>query len=393
MEEPKTSEHQIVCTYQGCVLEFPSVSSKAKHVKEVHGGGGKKDNSEKTIKCSKCDKYFKKNSYVRLHEKRVHNKNENQNQNDTFNESTASLNSTIALENPGEFSDMASADDTLVEETVPKKSKAETAMNMNMKLLENSTSTPLQKEKNFKCSQCDKMFGKRSYARLHEKRIHKEKDTIAVAVGNLEEEQGDEMLLMDTAAVLTNIELEENPAEVKTTEEGDVDLEPKEVFEPLPQPKLDSVDEYLAIPGSSKDRNPVFNIYESPLYTSKHPLSRVSVESTGKDDFKCKVCGLTFLTKRSQVKHFKGHGTYLNLDFLTNFVDRENEASLKNTCLRKSSIGLKIQKIDKLQLAAAADNEDFAVNMMLEDQDESEEGKMSLSEICDDLMDIGEFLI
>eukprot|EP00092_Neocalanus_flemingeri_P024791 GFUD01026880.1.p1 GENE.GFUD01026880.1~~GFUD01026880.1.p1 ORF type:complete len:390 (-),score=97.79 GFUD01026880.1:76-1245(-) len=389
MEEPKTSEHQIVCTYQGCVLEFPSVSSKAKHVKEVHSGGGKKDNSEKTIKCSKCDKYFKKNSYVRLHEKRVHNKNDNQNQNDTFNESTASLNSTIALENPGEFSDMASADDTFVEETMPKKSAAETAMNMNMKLLENSTSTPLQKEKNFKCSQCDKMFGKRSYARLHEKRIHKENDTIAVPVGNLEEEQGNEILLMESAAVLTNVELEENPAEVK----GDVDLKPKEVFEPLPQPKLDSVDEYLAIPGSSKDGNPVFNIYESPLYTSKHPLSRVSVESTGKDDFTCKVCGLTFLTKRSLVKHFKGHGTYLNLDFLTNFVDRENEASLKNTCLRKSSIGLKIQKIDKLQLAAAADNEDFAVNMMLEDQDESEEGKMSLSEICDDLMDIGELLI
>merc|ERR1712183_43818 len=399
---------QVICTYEGCVLEFPSVSSKAKHVKEMHGGGAggaKKDDSEKTIKCSKCDKYFKKKSYVRLHEKRVHNKPENINASinpdDTFNQSTIGLNSTIAVENGAEFSDMASADDTFDEEPEPEKKVAESVK----KLSEKKTSTPIHQEKTFKCSHCDKMFGKKSYARLHEKRIHKDKDTTVVA--NHEETKGNEMPLTENIVVegkekivtenvqLNNFELEENYAENtnKNTEKENVELETNYVTtDPRPQ-----VEQLLPIPGSSKDRNPVLNIFESSLYTSGHPMSRAGVERTGKDDFRCKVCGLKFLTKRSQVKHFKGHGTSPNLDFLTDFIDHENEISLKNTCLRKSSINLKIPNIKNFTLPAAENYLDTEKQdsdaAMLEDHDENVAEKMSLSEICDDLMDIGDLLI
>merc|ERR1712183_164790 len=399
---------QVICTYEGCVLEFPTVSSKAKHVKEMHGGGAggaKKDDSEKTIKCSKCDKYFKKKSYVRLHEKRVHNKPDNINASiipdDTLNQSTTSLNSTIAVENAAEFSDMASADDTFAEEPETEKRVAVSVRKLSGK----NTSTPIHQEKTFKCSHCDKMFGKKSYARLHEKRIHKEKDTIVVA--NHEETQGNETLVTENIVVedkeklvtenvlLSNLELEENHA--KNTEKENVELETNYVTEPQPLLEIDPTEQLLPIPGSSKDRNPVSNIFESSLYTSGHPMSRVRVEKTGKNDFRCKVCGLKFLTKRSQVKHFKGHGTSLNLDFLTDFIDHENEISLKNTCLRKSSINLKIPNIENFTLPAAenyldTEKEDSDA-AMLEDHDENVAEKMSLSEIFDDLMDIGDLLI
>jgi len=376
---------QVICTYEGCVLQFPSVSSKAKHVKEMHGGGAggaKKDDSEKTIKCSKCDKYFKKKSYVRLHEKRVHNKPENINASinpdDTFNQSTIGLNSTIAVENGAEFSDMASADDTFAEEPETEKMVAVPVKKLSGK----NTSTPIHREKTFKCSHCDKMFGKKSYARLHEKRIHKEKDKIVVA-NHHEETQGNETLVTENIeledkeklvtenVLLSNLELEENHA--KNTEKENVELETNYVTDPQPQLDIDPTEQLLSIPGSSKDRNPVSNIFESSLYTSGHPMSRVGVEKTGKNDFRCKVCGLKFLTKRSQVKHFKGHGTSPNLDFLTDFIDHENEISLKNTCLRKSSINLKIPNIKNFTLPAAensiATDKDAA---MLEDHDANE---------------------
>merc|ERR1712183_192381 len=394
---------QVICTYEGCVLEFPTVSSKAKHVKEMHGGGdggAKKDDGEKTIKCSKCDKYFKKKSYVRLHEKRVHNKTADINASiipdDTLNQSTTSLNSTLAVENAAEFSDMASADDTFAEEPETEKRVAVSVKKLSGK----NTSTPIHQEKTFKCSHCDKMFGKKSYARLHEKRIHKEKD--ATVVANHEETQCNETLLVEDKeklvtenVLLSNLELEENHA--KNTEKENVELETNYVTEPQPLLEIDPTEQLLPIPGSSKDRNPVLNIFESSLYTSGHPMSRVCVEKTGKNDFRCKVCGLKFLTKRSQVKHFKGHGTALNLDFLTDFIDHENEISLKNTCLRKSSINLKIPNIENFTLPAAenyldTEKEDSDA-AMLEDHDENVAEKMSLSEIFDDLMDIGDLLI
>ena len=116
-----------------------------------------------------------------------------------------------------------------------------------------------------------------------------------------------------------------------------------------------------------------------------------------KDDFKGELCGLKSLSKRSLVKHLKGHGTFVNQDFLTNFNDKENESSLKNMCLRKSSISLKLQNIKNLHIPAnaamkTAMEDDFVSNMLEEHDDEAEVGKMSLSEICDDLMDIGDLL-
>merc|ERR1712096_129059 len=299
---------------------------------------------------------------------------------------TTSLNSTIAVENLAEFSDMASADDTFAEEPETEKMVAVPVKKLSGK----NTSTPIHREKTFKCSHCDKMFGKKSYARLHEKRIHKEKDKIVVA-NHHEETQGNEKLVTENV-LLSNLELEENHA--KNTEKENVELETNYVTDPQPQLDIDPTEQLLSIPGSSKDRNPVSNIFESSLYTSGHPMSRVGVEKTGKNDFRCKVCGLKFLTKRSQVKHFKGHGTSPNLDFLTDFIDHENEISLKNTCLRKSSINLKIPNIKNFTLPAAENSKDTEKDAaMLEDHDANEVEKMSLSEICDDLMDIGDLLI
>merc|ERR1712183_123735 len=166
---------QVICTYEGCVLEFPTVSSKAKHVKEMHGGGAggaKKDDSEKTIKCGKCDKYFKKKSYVKLHEKRVHKKDVAPDINDSFNELNTSLDTTIPMKNEGEFPDMNSADDTFNEET-DKENEPSSSVESSQKL-GNKTSF---REKTFKCNQCDKMFGKKSYVKMHAKRIHKKKES------------------------------------------------------------------------------------------------------------------------------------------------------------------------------------------------------------------------
>jgi len=393
MEDTNMSEQLVSCTYGGCDQQFPTVPAKAKHVKKVHGGGAKKDEEEKTIKCSKCDKYFKKKSYVRMHEKRVHNKETNLeisvNIDESLNQSNASLNSTLALENVGEFSDMASADDTITEESNLLELKNDLVKALSI----NNTSTPALKEKTFKCGKCDKMFGKKSYVRLHEKRIHKDKESQTSSV-----DQGNEMLLAEPVSAVTNTEKEENEshniAVIERDDPKDLGAEAKEE-QNIPMPNINDPDyELLALPGSSKLNNPVGNIFDSFLYTSKHPMSRVTVERTGKDDFKCRLCGLKFLTKRSQVKHFKGHGTYVNQDFLTNFIDKENESSLKNMCLRKSSIVLKLPNINNIPVPTddgRREEEDLVADMLV-DHEESEVGSMSLSEICDDLMDISNLL-
>ena len=126
-------------------------------------------------------------------------------------------------------------------------------------------------------------------------------------------------------------------------------------------------------------------------------MSRIGVNRK-EEDFKCQVCGLKYQTKRSLVKHFKGHGTYLNTDFLTNFVDKENESSLKNQCLRKSSISLKLQNLKSYPKSNDGMENveiDKVVPDILDDRADNDVGKMTLSEICDeldDLMDLSDLL-
>merc|ERR1712129_647975 len=172
IEEDSKMPETVVCTYEGCSLEFSSASAMSKHKKKVHGGGAKKDESEKTIKCGKCEKYFKKSSYVRMHEKRGQNREDTGDNLDIsvsidekLNNLNSSLNSTLALEeNAGDISDIATADETITdksflhnEEENPCEKNSLPIKNVNNSL----------KEKTFKCSKCDKMFGKKSYVRLH----------------------------------------------------------------------------------------------------------------------------------------------------------------------------------------------------------------------------------
>lgn len=391
------SENQVYCTSEGCDMVFSSLSTKTKHVKDIHGEG-QKHNDEKTIKCNQCDKYFKKMDYVRKHVKRVHEKRITQEDSvdmsfdDASNKSTSSLNSTLALDNAVEFSDMSFADETLIEDTTIEIGKESQGVEI-------TTSTTLKKEKTFKCSQCDKMFGKRSYARMHEKRIHKEngenvlKPKIDASVDVFQPQ-----ILEDPKENLWTEELlVENVPMPSTQLKGNVDenVLKNEKLADVTLHNFEPLDELFAIPGSSKDKNPVFNIYESILYTSEHPMSRRGVARKGKDDFKCKVCGVKSLTKRSQVKHLKGHGTFLNYDFLTDFIDHENESILKNTCLRKSSVSLKLPKIGNLVIPTSNINleREVVVDDILEGPVKGENDQMSLSEMCDDLMDIGDFLI
>ena len=198
------SETIVVCTFEGCFLEFPFASAMSKHVKMVHGGGAKKDESEKTIKCGKCEKYFKKPSYVRMHEKRVHNKDDKGNNLDisaNIDDSFNHLNSSLALEeNEGDISDIVTADDTITEESfLHYEEETPSAKNA----LHTKNGNTSLKEKTFKCSKCDKMFGKKSYVRLHEKRIHKEKEP-----GSLEDYVS-EKLLSEEASDVNNIETED----------------------------------------------------------------------------------------------------------------------------------------------------------------------------------------
>jgi len=389
IEEDSKMPETVVCTYEGCSLEFSSASAMSKHKKKVHGGGAKKDESEKTIKCGKCEKYFKKASYVRMHEKRVHNRDDTGDNLDIsvsidekLNNLNSSLNSTLALEeNAGDISDIATADETITDESFLHNEEENPCEKNSLQIKNGNNSL---KEKTFKCSKCDKMFGKKSYVRLHEKRIHKEKEPRS------SEEYVNDKLLTEDASDVNNIEIKEARTK-NTTETENIG---KGTLEEAPQ-VAEPIYELPVIAGSSKSNNPVFNIYESSLYTSEHPMSRVSVHRK-EDDFKCTLCGLKFLSKRSQVKHFKGHGTFVNQDFLTNFIDKENESSVKNMCLRKSSVSLKLPNIENFHIPANAEmktaREVDSVSNMLEEHDEAEVGKMSLSEICDDLMDIGVLL-
>ena len=98
------------------------------------------------------------------------------------------------------------------------------------------------------------------------------------------------------------------------------------------------------------------------------------------------------------VKHFKGHGTCINADFLTNFVDKENESALKNQCLRKSSISLKLPNLEnypKSNDGMETVEIDKIVPDILDDRVDNDVGIMTLSEICDeldDLMDLNDLL-
>jgi len=154
------------------------------------------------------------------------------------------------------------------------------------------------------------------------------------------------------------------------------------------------IDDVLAIPGPSRTKNQVLNIVEN---ISLLPMSRIGVNRKD-EDFKCKVCGLKYQTKRSLVKHFKGHGTYFNMDFLTNFVDKENESSLKNQCLRKSSISLKVPNLKNVPISAGnieTVGREEVVLEMLDDHESNDDRKMTLDEICeelDDLMDLSNLL-
>ena len=368
----------------GCNSEIPA-SSKSKQGRK-DGGGKKKDDTEKTIKCGKCDKYFKKKSYVKLHEKRVHNKDVADDYNDSFTEMNTSLDTTIPMEDKAEFPDMNSADDTFNED-IDKENKPPS-----IKSSKKSNATTSLKEKTFKCGQCDKMFGKKSYVKMHEKRIHGKKESAIVEKPD-EPEPAQEPEQKDYAT----------PA-IKLIEKSDLNCaefaREKEELPTLEETTMSSVidqiamDDSLAIPGPSRMKSPLLNIVES---ISLLPMSRIGVNRKD-EDFKCKVCGLKYQTKRSLVKHFKGHGTYLNMDFLTNFVDQENEISLKNQCLRKSSISLKTPNIRHIPLSLGdietVGREEVLLEM-LEEPESNDDRKMTLDEICDeldDLMDLSNLL-
>merc|ERR1712142_960480 len=137
------------------------------------------DDEEKTIKCEKCDKYFKKTSYVRLHDKRVHSKKDvTQDINGTFQELNTSLDTTLVMSENPEFSDVSV--ENARKEDSDKENKPPTERSM-----QESTRTKTSKEKPLKCDYCEKMFGKRSYVKLHEKRIHSKKDSVVVVNPNL----------------------------------------------------------------------------------------------------------------------------------------------------------------------------------------------------------------
>ena len=116
-------------------------------------------------------------------------------------------------------------------------------------------------------------------------------------------------------------------------------------------------------------------------------MSRVSIDRKLASDFKCSVCGMKFSTKRSQVKHVNGHGILFNQEFLTNFIDQENETTVKNRCLRKAQISLNILK----NFDDDKENALKLENLLIESK-EIKSPKISLSEICQDLMDLSDLV-
>jgi len=365
--------------------EVPA-SGKSKQGKKEKRGK-QKDDTEKTIKCGKCDKYFKKKSYVKLHEKRVHKKDVAHDNNDSLNELNTSLDTTIPMENKTEFPDMNSADDTFNEDTDKENEPPSVKSSPKLK------NTASFREKSFKCSQCDKMFGKKSYVKMHEKRIHKKKES-AIEEKPGARDQNQEPEQNESEIRLSNLteNIGVNTAEIAADKEDSVTLEETASTSTVDDQTL--IADTLAIPGPSRPKSPVLNIVEN---ISLLPMSRIGVNRKD-EDFKCKVCGLKYQTKRSLVKHFKGHGTYLNLDFLTNFVDKENESSLKNQCLRKSSISLKIPNLKNVPMSVGnieTVGREEVVLEMLDDGESNDDRKMTLDEICaelDDLMDLSNLL-
>jgi len=387
MDATKQPVSDLGIAVDGSEIENPS-GGKPGNGKKKNGRENRRgDDEEKTIKCEKCDKYFKKTSYVRLHDKRVHTKKDvtqedvTQDINGTFQELNTSLDTTLDMSENPEFS--AVSVDNAIKEDSDKENKPPTN-----RFMQESTRATTSKEKPFKCDHCEKMFGKRSYVKLHEKRIHSKKDSAVVVNPNLGqlcdniiEEQGSGG--SKTVPINEAVNSEKNQ-DFATLEE----ITSTETIDQI------TIDELLAVPGPSRITNPVPNIVESNFLL---PMSRIGVNKKD-EDFKCQVCGLKYQTKRSLVKHFKGHGTYLNADFLTNFVDKENESALKNQCLRKSSISLKLQNLKSYPKSNDGMENveiDKVVPDILDDRADNDVGKMTLSEICDeldDLMDLSDLL-
>merc|ERR1712183_168751 len=189
--------------------------------------------------------------------------------------------------NKGEFPGMNSADDTFNEDT-DKENEPPSSVESSQKL-GNKTSS---REKTFTCMQCEKLFGKKSYVKMHAKRIHKKKESA------IEEKTG---------ARDQNQEPEQNESETRSsylTENTGVDTanmaEEKEDSLTLEETATTNddqtlIDDALAIPGPSRSKNQVLNIVEN---ISLLPMSRIGVNRKD-EDFKCKVCGLKYQTKRS----------------------------------------------------------------------------------------------
>jgi len=334
---------------------------------------------DNVFNCDKCGKHFKKKRYVRDHIKRVHEKSstsilDTSHIKASLNNSTSSLN----------FGDNSLDTTVINDETFV--DAAEQMLNET----EIKASSTLKNEKNIKCSKCDKKFAKKSYVRLHERRMHKANNTSDLPSHVFVE--GNEMLLSDQVTLGATFEVDGKETE-KTTK---IPFNDETIL--LESMVHETHEEIVSGPGPSRTVNPVANIYESYLYNSKQPMSRVNVYKKS-DDFKCNICGIKFLTKRSFAQHFRGHGTIVNPNFLTNFVDKENESSLKNICLKRSFIALQVNDVKNRKNSQLhestdenllADSETLLINK--NERNNGLEDKMTLSEICENLMDISGIL-
>merc|ERR1712183_697920 len=156
--------------------------------------------------------------------------------------------------NKGEFPGMNSADDTFNEDT-DKENEPPSSVESSQKL-GNKTSS---REKTFKCNQCDKMFGKKSYVKMHEKRIHKKKESaIEEKTGARDQNQEPEQIESETRSSNLTEKTGVNTANMAMEKEDSLTLE-----ETATTNDQTLIDDALAIPGPSRTKNQVLNIVEN----------------------------------------------------------------------------------------------------------------------------------